>query len=110
MGIALFKERRFSSRRKLSGLLPGKLSISGQKYPLKCRPTDVSAQGLGIVANIEIPIGSMATLETDTQSVLLEVIWVAPDFGKQDLFRYGLLSLNPDVSIEELFVTYGCLK
>ena len=110
MGIALFKERRLRTRRKLSGLLPGRLTVSGMNHSLKCRPTDVSLHGLGIIANDEIPIGSIATLETNSQTIKFEVIWSTPDFGKQDLFRYGLVSVDQEVNIEALFIAHGCLK
>ena len=110
MGIALFKERRFSARRKLSGLLPGKLVFPNAKGSLVCRATDVSEHGLGIVANGEIALGSKAFLEIEQRIIDLEVIWVAPDFGKQDMFRYGLSSIDKDINIEELFIRSGCLK
>lgn len=110
MGIALFKERRLSSRRKLTGLLPGKLTVASLKAPLVCRLTDVSAHGLGIVANVEISLGARAVLETGTLSIEFEVIWAAPDFGKQDMFRYGLVSTDHEVNIEQIFIDCGCLK
>ena len=110
MGIALFKERRFSSRRKLTGLLPGKLIFPNAKGAVICRATDVSEHGLGIIANVEVPLGSKAFLETDQRIIDFEVIWVAPDFGKQDMFRYGLATIDGDINIEELFLRSGCLK
>jgi hypothetical protein len=110
MGIALFKEKRISSRRKLTGLLPGKIVFPNAKGPVTCRATNVSAHGLGVVANVEIALGSKAFLETDQRIIDLEVIWIAPDFGKQDMFRYGLVTIDQDVNIEELFIRSGCLK
>jgi hypothetical protein len=110
MGIALFKERRFSERRKLSGLLPGKLVFPNAKGAVVCRAIDVAEHGLGVVANVEIALGSKAFLETEQRIIHFEVIWIAPDFGKQDMFRYGLISLDQDINIEELFIRSGCLK
>ncbi len=110
MGIALFKEKRFGSRRKLSGLLPGRIVVEGFKSPLRCRPTDVSTNGIGIIANAKLSLGTFVTLETDTLSIRMEIVWVAPDFGKHEMFRYGLIASDPQVNIEELFVTYGCLR
>jgi hypothetical protein len=110
MGLALFKERRLSDRRKLTGLLPGRLTIEGTKLSLSCRPVDVSANGMGVVMAREIEPGTQMTLSIGDHDIALQVAWGQPDFGKQDMFRYGLVTLDPNVDLEAEFVRAGCLR
>lgn len=110
MGLARFKERRLADRRRLTGLLPGRLMITESKVELVCKPLDVSANGLGIVLNKEIEPGTDVDLVTKTGIVQLQVAWVQPDFGKQDMFRYGLVTKDPALNLEDLFIAAGCLR
>ena len=110
MGLALFKEKRLSQRRKLTGLLPGRLTVSDTKVDIECRPVAVSAPGMGIVIAKEVAPGTELLLLTATKPVRLSVAWGQPDFGKQDMFRYGLVTLDPDDDLEEIFVRGGCLR
>ncbi|MEZ4742986.1 MAG: PilZ domain-containing protein [Bdellovibrionota bacterium] len=108
MAIPQKKERRLSNRKKLTGLLPGRLTDkTGQD--IACRPVDVSQHGLGIVANSEYDAGDRFQLVTKEHTVELEVVWVQTDFGKKDLFRHGLATIDQETDLEELFLKSGCL-
>ena len=110
MGLALFKERRFADRRKLTGLLPGRLMLEQSNTELTCRPIDVSANGMGIVVSRELEPGTQVLLIMKERTIPLTIAWGSPDFGKQDMFRYGLITLNPADNLEEAFLASGCLR
>ena len=103
-----FKERRNQSRKKLSGLLPGKLVRLKDDSQIVGRPIDVSDKGLGLLVSEKLAVGETLLLTTKTHSIELEIIWSQPDFGKRDLIRYGLITKNSDESVEKLFEDYGC--
>lgn len=111
MGLALFKEKRLSIRRKLTGLMPGRLIFDATKIDVDGKPVDVSANGMGIVISKEIDPGTAMTLVLKGgHEVPLTVAWGQPDFGKQDMFRYGLVTVNPADNLEDIFVEAGCLR
>ena len=110
MGLARFKEQRLASRQQLTGLLPGRLRLANSTVDLVCKPVDVSANGIGIVINKEIEPGSTVDLVLKDRTVQLLVAWVQPDFGKQDMFRYGLVTLDPALNLKDLFLLSGCLR
>lgn len=110
MGLALFKEMRLSQRRRLTGLLPGRLVLGESREDVFCKPIDVSVNGIGIVLAKEIDPGTRMVLLLQDREVALQIAWGQPDFGKQDMFRYGLVTLNPDDNLEDIFLTAGCLK
>lgn len=110
MGLALFKERRVADRRKLTGLLPGRLVIEKVNTELSCRPVDVSSNGMGIVVSRELEPGTVIQLVMKDRSIPLTVAWGQPDFGKQDMFRYGLVTLDPEDNLEQAFLATGCLR
>jgi hypothetical protein len=110
MGLALFKERRLSQRRKLTGLLPGRLLVDGSGLQITGRPVDISSQGMGLVVAKEIEPGTVLVLHTKDRPVRLQVAWGQPDFGKQDMFRYGLVTLDQADNLEEIFIEGGCLR
>lgn len=103
-----FQERRFKTRKKLSGLMPGKI-FSGDKE-LKVKPVDLGQDGLGVISDVPLKEGDRLTLETTHGQIGLEVMWVKNDFGKQDLFRIGLVTLNPKDDLTIIFESAGCLK
>ena len=109
MGIPSRKERRLGSRLSLTGLLPGRLK-NGTGEDVNCKPVDISPHGLGIVLNIEFDTGDRFFLAMKDETIDLEVAWVQRDFGKRDLFRYGLVTLNESIDLRELFIKAGCLK
>ncbi len=109
MGLPLFKERRFNPRRGLTGLLPGKLIVSATGRALSCRPVDVSRDGMGIIVDEQLAPGTEVELHMAEGSLLLKVAWGQPDFGRRDLFRYGLVSLERHADLERLFADSGCL-
>ena len=104
------KERRASRRRRLSGLLPGRIRLQGQESSLSCRPVDVSERGMGILVDQEIEEGANLVLSLSDRDVRFRVEWVQPDYGKKSMFRYGLVVLDPDENIEEIFIRAGCLR
>ena len=110
MGLALFKDRRIGERRKLTGLMPGRLFLKESGEELSCRPVDVSTFGLGVLISKEIQPGEVLTLLVKSTKIQLQVAWTQPDFGKQDMFRYGLVSVDTDHNLEQLFVDNGCLR
>lgn len=109
MGDPALDEQRRSPRRVLTKLLPGPLLDSENKV-LHCRPIDLSQEGLSILSEAQLSIGTQLTLKTHNQTVPLEVIWQKPDFGKQGLTRYGLRSNDESIDLEQMFRSAGCLK
>ena len=113
MGLALFKDRRGGDRKRLTGLLPGRLLVASNNQDLVCRPTDVSAYGLGVLVigdNKKIAIGTELLLVLPERAIRLEVTWMRPDFGKQDATRYGIVTSDDSCDLEALFASSGCLR
>ena len=102
------KERRMSGRKKLSGLMPGKLKISGQE--MNARAVDISEHGLGILMTEECKIGASAEMILKDSVVHFEIKWMEPDFGKHDRWRYGLVCTDMGVNVAELFAKLGYFK
>ena len=109
MALPLFKERRMTSRKRLTGLLPGGLRRQDTNEVLGAKPVDVSKHGLGLLIAEDMAPGSILLLQVRDQEISLEVSWKQPDFGKQDLFRYGVVATNPNDDLEEIFARCGCL-
>ena len=112
MGYAAFAitDQRTSPRRKLSGLLPGKMTIASSDKALSCKPIDVSIHGLGMISPDLLAVGDQLILTTHDQAIAFKVAWAKPDFGKRDLYRYGLASTDQSVNVEAIFAATGCLK
>ena len=110
MGLALFKDRRINDRLKLTGLMPGRLILDLTGEELSCRPVDVSNSGIGILIAKEIDPGTQLTLVLKNEKIELQVAWVQRDFGKQDMFRYGLVTVDANKNMESIFINNGCLK
>lgn len=110
MGLALFKDRRINNRKKLTGLMPGRLILDVTKEELSCRPVDVSNSGVGILIPKEIEPETKITMYLSDQEIVFKVAWVRRDFGKQDIFRYGLAAVDTALDIESIFIKHGCLK
>lgn len=109
MGTPLLAEKRLSERRRLTGLMPGKV-VSSQEKLIDCRPVDISEHGLGIISNTELSVGSIIILETHDNAIRLEVIWQQPDFSKRDLHRYGLVTKDQKANLLKIFSEAGCLR
>ena len=103
-----FQERRFTTRKKLNGLMPGKVMLGANE--IKVRPVDIGRDGLGVVTNEPLREGDRLQLHTAFGVILLEVMWSKKDLGKQDLFRFGLITTDPKDNLEEVFKNAGCLK
>lgn len=110
MALPLFKEKRLGQRRRLSGLMPGKLVAAVDKRAVSAKPVDVSPHGLGVIIAEELVPGTMMQLETPNGSIKLRVAWRQPDFGKRDMFRYGLVTEDIAVDLEDIFLKTNCLK
>lgn len=102
------KERRMSERKRLTGLMPGRFQVEGKD--VSARPVDISEHGLGILIDREFKEGTTATLLLKDSSVAFEVMWVQQDFGKHDLWRYGLVCKDQKLNLISLFADTGCLK
>ncbi len=110
MGLALKSERRISNRRRLSGLLPGPLFLGADRsHSLAVKPVDVSRNGLGLLLRQDLPDESSIVLVLKDREIELKVAWKRPDFGKEDMIRYGLVTTDPEVDLEQVFISSGCL-
>lgn len=103
------KERRLNSRNRLSGLMPGRLHNETTGRDISCRPVDVSDQGMGVLSSDQMTAGDQLTLTAGEDVIRLQVAWTKPDFGKRNLFRYGLVAKQP-AQLVELFRRTGCLE
>lgn len=110
MSFPLFAERRLASRKKLTGLLPGKLILENGKGNVSARTVDITPHGLGIISPDLFKVGASLLLKVAEMDIRMEVMWGQPDFGKHDLYRYGLLCRDTEVDLEEIFIKSGCLK
>ena len=109
MSIPMFSEKRRERRKKLTGLLPGKLCIAGREQFVNCRPMDVSEKGIGILSTDLLSEGMALELRTPTLTIQLLVAWGQPDFSKTNSFRYGLICKDESVDMEKIFEAAGCL-
>ena len=110
MGIPAIMERRSKSRKRLTGLMPGRLSIESTAVDVHCKPVDLSESGLGIVSETPLEVGSILTLHLPGNPITLEVRWSEQDFGRRDLMRYGLELKSHGVNLYECFEECGVLK
>ncbi|SMF21444.1 PilZ domain-containing protein [Pseudobacteriovorax antillogorgiicola] len=108
MGSPLVLEKRRKQRRALTGLLPGSL-LNQQGDKVNARPVDISPEGLGIVTDLILDLGHILFLKTHNQHIELEVSWGKRDFGKNNLYRYGL-RVRDGSNLETIFESAGCLK
>ena len=111
MTLPIFKERRVSSRRLLTGLLPAPLVLKDapdQKF--NCKPVDISPDGLGVLADIVLPVGTELLLKLPEEDVTMKIIWKKQDFSKKELFRYGLVTATGHTDIEGIFEKHGCFQ
>jgi len=108
----MFKERRIKDRKLLTGVLPGKLivQLDGQTSEVIGKPVDVSRNGLGLIISQQLDPGTEVTLQMQDHNVAFQIAWGQRDFGKQDMFRYGLVTLNPEDNVESIFLRTGCLR
>lgn len=104
------RERRNIQRLKFSGLLPGKLIDPKTGNDVIAKPVDVSEHGLGLIISEQYTPGHVLKLETNEMTIELRVMWARPDFGKRDLFRYGLMSLEKKCDLVEIFRKAGCIR
>ena len=114
MVLPLRKERRISQRKQLTGLLPGPLIVedeeSSEKLMIYCKPIDVSQHGLGMITNYDLFEGQILQLDLKSRQIALKVIWVKPDFEKNDLRRCGLVLIDNREDLVKIFEDKGCLK
>ena len=103
-----FQERRVAERKRLTGLMPGKFKINDKE--VSARPVDLSEHGLGVLVAKEFAIGAQAVLVIKDTQIPFEIKWCQPDFGKHDLWRYGLVCNDPSLDLLALFAETGCFK
>ena len=108
MGSPLSVEKRRSNRKALTGLLPVSL-VNQLGERLNARPVDISSEGLGIVTDLILDVGNILFLKTHNQHIELEVSWGKRDFGKNNLYRYGLKTRD-ESNLELVFEDAGCLR
>lgn len=89
--------------------MPGKLSYGSESTVLSCRPVDVSKHGIGVIMDTLIETETELHLQFENRTIRLKVAWSQPDFGRRDLFRYGLVCLDTEEDLESLFTKTGCL-
>ena len=106
-----FKERRATARQTLTGLMPGRLFVFANDKTLSARPTDVSENGLGVLLGEKLEEGLEVGLAVEKKKVIkLRVVWCKEDFGKRDLYRYGLECNDSTINLIRIFSESGCLK
>jgi len=106
-----FEERRNNERKTLTGLMPGRFFLVQTDRTLSARPIDVSQHGLGIIMGEKVEEGAEVALSVEKRQVIkMRIVWSKEDFGKRDLYRYGLECLDPKINLEEVFLVTGCLK
>lgn len=109
MGLPLFSEKRMEQRKRLTGLLPGRLKTS-TGLDVSCQPVNVSQNGLGILTDLPLSTGDVVTLFLRDESVDLKVVWIKEDFGRREFKRYGLESSKTEsINLESIFIDAGCL-
>ncbi|MCX6124050.1 MAG: PilZ domain-containing protein [Proteobacteria bacterium] len=101
-------ERRTDERKRLTGLMPGRFQVDGAD--VSARPIDISEHGLGILVAKKFKVGTTAALVLKDREIAFEIKWAEPDFGKQDLIRYGLVCTNEKINVEQLFFDTGCIR
>ena len=105
----LFLDKRIKPRKMLTGLLPGPLTdANGER--INCKPVDISEHGLGIITSAFMKPGDAINLKLKDRTIALSVSWSKPDFGKQNLIRYGLNLESDQENLEDVFAEAGCLK
>ena len=110
MALPLFREKRFSPRKQLTGLLPGKLTHKESGINLSCKLVDVSKHGIGLTTKTHLNYGDSIELNMGENTMSFKVAWIQHDFGKQDLFRVGLLCNDINLNMVDIFTEAGCLK
>ena len=110
MGLALFKERRISERRKLTGLLPGRLRNLAIDSDVDCKLIDVSEHGIGVIMDKDVNHETQFALVLKDQTIPMTIQWSKPDFGKSDSFRFGLVCNDPSIDLVAIFSAAGCLE
>jgi hypothetical protein len=103
-------ERRKAPRIATNGRLPGTLvDASGANVP--CRTLDVSMMGLGVVSDVEMPMGAEVTLQLDGAAPLkLRIVSAFRLAAPAPGMRYGLLLEEGDVNLEQVFRAAGCVE
>ena len=109
VNLPMYAEKRITNRKQLTGLLPGKMMIKGKEKTLDCKPVDISPHGLGILTTEQLGPGTVINLKMKDVEIQFEIVWGKPDFGKRDLYRYGLVTKDHKVDLEVVFAKAGCL-
>lgn len=103
-------ERRRVPRRSCVGKMPGLLIRSSGGEPITCMSVDVSRFGLGIVASSELFLDEILVLQLPKKSVELKIVASTKEKNMNNLWRYGLVLLDTDIDLEQIFSDTGCIK
>lgn len=103
-----FSEVREHPRRKISGPIPGKIFLQGTRKEVPCEGYDVSKGGLSILTEHDILPETDLILVKDQHKIQLELVWGLSNFQDSGTYRYGLRTKNSDISLDELFIDWGC--
>ena len=107
----VFKERRTDGRKTLTGLMPGRLFLIASNRTMSARPIDVSRHGLGVIMSEKIPEDTEIGLSVEKKQIIkMRIVWTKDDFGKRDLYRYGLECIDAKIDLAKIFQATGCLK
>lgn len=104
------EDRRKKRRVRFTGLLPGIFRHRSSGSVFSCRPVDVSEIGLGVLSSHGLEIGDEVVIESRNEEILLVVQWKKQDFGKHDLWRYGLAVHDRSIDLVEVFSSTGCIR
>ena len=104
--------RRFERLKLIDTSLPGTLVRMDAGSPIFAVAVDVSKQGLGIATHEQLEKGALLQLHMeDGQTVPLRIVWSKAFKRKSnELQRYGLEVLNPDIELTNLFFAAGRLE
>ena len=102
--------QRMTERRRLSGLLPGKMLHVGSERFVSARAVDVTSQGIGILSSHHLNEGDEVLLTVRGSSVELVVHYKKRDYAKSSRFRYGLIlkESSSDHDLMAIFESSGC--
>lgn len=103
---------RLADRKRLSGLLPGRMQRVGSPNYITGRAVDVSSQGIGILSQNFLREGDEVILTTRHHVTHLVVHYKKRDYKKNNRYRYGLILAKnheqDDHDLIKIFDQSGC--
>lgn len=107
--------KRIKERKKLTGLLPGKLVVIRTGRLVSARAVDITEDGMGIFSSHRLHEGDKMTLISTEKKIPLIVHYKKRDYTKASLHRYGLRVDSEEADAQEynlikIFENSGCLR